>query len=118
METHLGVRYLNIFSGLTRGCAFVFGDSSRGALGVDSAVGDIDNQGPEYEVLDSNVLCAVPSPLLGLDKHVITKVAVGESHSLFLSDRGRLLVCGSSFSGLLGLDLGTAPTQLAANFSS
>jgi len=84
-EAHIALNYLSVLSKLKR-AVFTWGANGRYQLGL--------NFGPEVQRVGTPVLC-----MEGLK---ITTIATSESHSLFLTEEGRVWTCGSGFCGLLG----------------
>mmetsp|Transcript_11313 Transcript_11313/g.34971 ORF Transcript_11313/g.34971 Transcript_11313/m.34971 type:complete len:940 (+) Transcript_11313:1-2820(+) len=84
-EAHYSLHYLSVLSRLGT-AVFAWGSNQRRQLGLSFA--------PQQQ--------RVPAPLLTLEGLRVAHVASGESHSLFLTEEGRVWTCGSGFCGILG----------------
>jgi len=84
-EAHYSLHYLSVLSKLGTG-VFSFGTNHRYQLGL--------NFEPRIQ--------RVPAPVLSLEGIHVVSIASNESHSLFLTDDGRVWSCGSGFCGILG----------------
>mmetsp|Transcript_98063 Transcript_98063/g.194124 ORF Transcript_98063/g.194124 Transcript_98063/m.194124 type:complete len:977 (+) Transcript_98063:155-3085(+) len=84
-EVHVALNYISVLSKLKR-AVFTWGANSRFQLGL--------NFEPEVVRVGTPVLC-----MEGLK---ISTIATGESHTLFLTEEGRVWTCGSGICGLLG----------------
>ncbi|CEM39184.1 unnamed protein product [Vitrella brassicaformis CCMP3155] len=84
-ETHASLHFVSCLTRLRR-ATWVFGRNERLQLGL--------HLEPHTQHR--------PTPLLGLEGYTVAKVATNQSHSLFLTDQGRLFSCGRGFAGILG----------------
>lgn len=84
-EAHYSLHYLSVFSKLGM-AVFAWGTNRRFQLGL--------NFEPSAQ--------RIPAPALSLEGMRISAIASNESHTLFLTDEGRVWTCGSGFCGILG----------------
>jgi len=84
-EAHPSLHYLSVLSRLGR-AIFVMGTNQRYQLGL--------HLEPPVQ--------RVPAPILNMEGIRISSIATGESHSLFLTQEGRIWSCGVGFCGILG----------------
>jgi len=84
-EEHYALHYVSVLSRL-KSTIFTMGSNQRSQLGLQ---------------LEQPVQ-RVPAPLLSMEGITVTSIASHESHSLFLTQEGRIWSCGKGFCGLLG----------------
>jgi len=99
-EAHFSLHYLSVLSTLGE-ATFAWGSNSRYQLGL--------NLEPAEQ--------RTPAPVLTMEGIRIKEIASNESHTLFLTEDGKVFSCGSGFCGILGhgnLDDSPQPKMIEA----